>query len=375
LDRFSESTLPQQLILLTRYSTLGASSRQRMLLFRQRLQVSGYSVADQSFLTDGYLERLYGGGRMRWLELLSRYYKRIATILHAPPSAILWVEKEALPWLPAWLERALIGRRTLVVDFDDAWQLRYRSAWATRHLVGFKLEKLARRADAVTVANRALEAWAREAGCRRVFLVPTIVDMDHYAPLPEPALPFTIGWIGTPLNVKYLASILPVLQQMSAAGARLLVIGASDDDLALPGVTVEAVPWSYDTEARQLSRCHVGIMPLHDEGWEQHKSGFKLIQYMAAGRPVVASPVGSNNDIVVDGMTGLFARSHAEWLAALTKLHHDPDLRQRMGAAGRLRAEQLFSLDLAIAKVLEAIAAAQQNRAAPRASGSRSRPD
>lgn len=366
--------MSQELVLLTRYGALGASSRQRMLIFRDRLEAQGYSVDQQNFLTDSYLERLYAGKGARLAELCSRYIRRVVRILRTPSSAILWVEKEALPWLPAWLECILIGDRTLVIDFDDAWQLRYKDTWLTKRFVGFKLEKLARRADAVTVANRELASWARDAGCRNVVKVPTVVDIARYAPVAEPPFPFTIGWIGTPLNVKYLTSILPVLQKMSAAGARLLAIGVADN-LALPGVTVEAVPWSYDTEARQLSRCHVGIMPLHDERWEQHKSGYKLIQYMAAGRPVVASPVGTNNDIVVEGETGLFARSDAEWLTALEKLHDDRDLRQRMGAAGRRRCERLFSTEFAVTRVLEAIVAAQRKGAASASCGTSSRPD
>jgi glycosyltransferase involved in cell wall biosynthesis len=68
-------------------------------------------------------------------------------------------------------------------------------------------------------------------------------------------------------------------------------------------------------------------MPLSDSQWDRYKSGYKLIQYMAAGRAVVASPVGSNLDIVKEGETGFFARSAREWYAALAKLRDNEPLR------------------------------------------------
>jgi hypothetical protein len=85
-------------------------------------------------------------------------------------------------------------------------------------------------------------------------------------------------------------------------------------------------------------------MPLPDLPWERGKCGYKLIQYMASSLPAVASPVGANGDIVVPGETGFLAETRADWVSALTELARDPALRQRMGMAGRRRAERHYSL-------------------------------
>src|SRR5439155_1625181 len=136
---------------------------------------------------------------------------------------------------------------------------------------------------------------------------------------------------------------------------RLVTIGAAID---LPGVPREARPWSESTEAAELARCHVGIMPLPDDPWERGKCGYKLVQYMASGLPVVASAVGANRTIVEPGITGCFAEGEERWLTALRILRDDPDLRLRLGAAGRARALARYSRPAVLPRLAELLAAA-----------------
>jgi hypothetical protein len=155
--------------------------------------------------------------------------------------------------------------------------------------------------------------------------------------------PFTLGWIGSPLTSAYLEPLRPALVELAARQSfRIVLVGASPT--ALAGLPVERVAWSLETEAAQLARFDVGLMPLPDLPWERGKCGYKLIQYMASSLPVVASPVGANRDIVVPGETGFLAETWAEWGAALDRLAQDPALRQRMGAVGRRRVEQRYAL-------------------------------
>ena len=138
----------------------------------------------------------------------------------------------------------------------------------------------------------------------------------------------------------------------------MLVIGEPKPLPALAGVALEQHPWSADTEAELLSRCHVGLSPLPDDEWCQFKSGYKLIQYMAAGRAAVASPVGANNFVLSGNETGLFAKGDGDWYQAIDRLRRDPALRQRMAGNGRRRAEALFSIDVIGQKLVTLIKAA-----------------
>src|SRR5205807_1751867 len=112
---------------------------------------------------------------------------------------------------------------------------------------------------------------------------------------------------------------------------RFVVVGARE--AALDGVPAEFRPWSEATEVEDILRFDVGIMPLPDEPWERGKCGYKLIQYMACARPVIASPVGANQEIVEHGVNGFLASTDQEWRSALETLRAARNRRVLMGKA------------------------------------------
>jgi glycosyltransferase involved in cell wall biosynthesis len=195
-----------------------------------------------------------------------------------------------------------------------------------------------------------------KAGASRVEILPTAVDVKKY-PLVSPRKEspiFTIGWIGSPSTAKYLTAIVPALAKVCEGGrGKVVMIGSGA--VELEGVPVEVRPWSEETEVRDLESCDVGIMPLYDGLWEKGKCGLKTIQYMACALPVVVSPVGVNKEIVEDGVTGILASSNEEWARALTTLRDDKALRDRLGLAGRKRAEDRYSVQVVAPRFAELI--------------------
>jgi len=343
---------------LSRYARRGASSRMRFYLYQESLERAGIALTLAPFFEDDYLAALYEG-RAVWRPALGAYGRRLLRLLGMRRYDLLWIEKELLPWLPAWFERLAIGRLRYVVDFDDAWFLRYRQHRVPliRALCADKLERMARGARLTIAGNDHLARWARDSGARQVVQLPTVVDLRHYPPRPPPDGPFTVGWIGTPTTAGYVDHVGDALRRLQRDGVlRLLVIGAERS--AIEGVAVEHGRWSEDTEAELLSRCHAGIMPLPDDPWTRGKSGYKLIQYMAAGRPVIASPVGANKTIVRHGENGFFADTSQEWFEALTRLRDDPVLRLKLGAAGRRSVESDYSLQATAGTLVRALYAA-----------------
>ena len=119
-----------------------------------------------------------------------------------------------------------------------------------------------------------------------------------------------------------------------------MLVVISEESPDLPGVSIEHIPWSLATQERDLASLDVGVMPLADSPWSRGKCAYKLLQYMAAALPVVASPVGMNTQVLVDGENGLAAASEDQWVEALTRLVCDPALSERLGAAGRRTAER-----------------------------------
>lgn len=343
-------------LLLSRYGRLGASSRIRSYQYLPHLESQGIHVTVAPFFEDKYIENLYAG-RGRGLDLvLEAYLRRLRAVFQSAKFDLVWVEYETFPWMPACFELLLsILHTPYVVDFDDAVFHRYdlHPNYFVRMFLGRKIDHVMRRAAAVIVGNDYLLARARRAGAKSVVYLPSVVDLKRYAEVKEVNNDvFTIGWIGSPATVRYLQLIQPSLFELCKGGnARLIVAGGAN--VEIEGVPVVRRPWSEETEVAEIRAFDVGIMPLPDEPWERGKCGYKLIQYMACGRPVVASPVGANLKIVEDGVSGFLAATPSEWVRALTALREDRLLRERMGRAGRRRVETEFSLQVTAPRLVD----------------------
>lgn len=355
------------LLCAMRYGALGASSRLRLAQYAPYLRQAGLHVTLRPFLDDDYLAALYAG-RQRAGAALAAYRRAVTLRGQIKSHSLLWIEKELLPWLPFWLERGMLRNVPYMLDFDDAWALRYAESNSplVRLLLRNKFGKLLRGAELTIVANDTLYQWASSEGAKNILLLPTVIDLARYAPVPPPMGPFTVGWIGTPLTATYLTAIAEPLRALSQEQPfKLLVIGAPG--FTLPGVDVESMAWTENTEAAFIGRCHAGIMPLPDTEWANGKSGYKLIQYMAMARPAIASPIGANSRIVLHGETGFLAHTAQDWVTHLHTLCANPTLTAEMGQAARRRVEQHYSLGVTAPILLDAITELLGNIAARKA--------
>lgn len=333
--------------ILSRYDRLGASSRLRTMQYLTALQMSGCQTDISAFFTDEYLVRLYSGrGTARFV--MDGYLRRLRQLWSVRGSDLIWIEKEALPWLPWVAERALLPRGVpLVIDYDDAVFHRYdmHRLGVVRNIMGRKLDYLMAASDLVTAGNPYLANRALSAGAKRVEIVPTVVDISHYAVRSEtPSNPIRIGWIGTPSTWnEYMVPMLPFLTELAAThGARIVAVGAAKTDHPL----IDVLPWSEASEVEMIQSMDIGLMPLTDTPWSRGKCGYKLIQYMACGVPVIAAPVSVNADIVEQGVNGFLVRSQQEWRDAVKTFLDDANLRRRFGLAGRKKVELHYSLQV-----------------------------
>ncbi len=112
------------------------------------------------------------------------------------------------------------------------------------------------------------------------------------------------------------------------------------------GIKINHVPNYRDEDLPALAAAlDAGVMPLFDTPAEQGKCALKMLIYMAAGIPVISSPVGEANHILKDGVNGFFASTATEWVDKLREILLNADLRMRLGEAGRKTVEEGFSLD------------------------------
>ena len=346
-----------KVLVLTKYGRLGASSRLRSLQYLPWFERAGVHCMASSLLSDRQVESLYAAGRYSLGSLFLSYARRVLALLSRNQFDVVWIEKEALPWLPAWFERYLLSGRPYVLDYDDAIFHNYDQhsrAWV-RRVFGRRIDRLMTGAQLVVGGNSYLAQRARDVQAPWVEVVPTVIDLERYVPKTEWAVTtgglLCIVWIGSPSTVRYLQLLREPLQLLSRElHFKLRVIGGGEVDL--PGVNVESFPWSETSEVDCIRECDVGVMPLFDSPWESGKCGYKLIQYMACGLPVVASAVGVNSEIVRNGEDGYLASSAAEWVEALGKLLRDETLRAQMGRAGRERVKQHYCIQQTAPKLI-----------------------
>ncbi len=345
-----------RVLALTRYGRLGSSSRVRFYQYFPYLQSHGLEIVNASFFDDGYVNNLYAGQSLSVKPILSAYLKRLLDLIKSSSFDLIWVEKEMLPWFPAPLE-FLLHKTNIpyVVDYDDAVFHRYglHPSSLVRMLLGHKIDRVMRNAALVIVGNEYLAERAKQAGAGKVELLPSVVDVGRYTQKQtHSGSIFTIGWIGSPVTAPYLDIIRDAVTSFgSELSIRIFLLGAGSIN-PFPNVLTTILPWDEEIELSIGERFDVGIMPLTDGPFERGKCGYKLIQYMAGGLPVIASPVGVNRQIVEHDINGYLAGSNENWIAAFRTLKHDINKRYEMGQAGRRKAEKLYNLEVAAPQLL-----------------------
>ena len=346
-----------RLLALTKSGPLAASTRQRFIQYEPTLAEAGIEVTYSPLLDDAHVQRVANGKRASPVAVAIAYARRLKDLISARRFDALWIHCELFPYLPSGFERlAFLHAKPIIFDYDDAiFHMYDRSGRGlVRSLLGVKLAPLIRGSAAVCSGNDYLRDYAAQYN-DKVVILPTVVDTDRYRPGAEhDERPVTIGWIGSPSTWAFVRPILPILADLCRdRGVRFTAVGAG------PGATSDqfegmtAVPWSEDSEIAAVQAMDIGIMPLPDAPWARGKCGYKLIQYMACGLPVVASPVGVNSDIVEVGVSGFLATDTEQWRTALTRLIDDPALRAAMGAAGRRRAVEAYSLQAHAPRLVE----------------------
>ena len=354
------------------------SVRPRVYAYLPALAEAGIDAAVSPFLSSrafrGFYRPGFAGLRAKAAGSLAGYARRSWELSFRAAPDLAVIHREAVPRGNRWVIERLRRRKVrLVYDLDDAIYLAPRDFVVagedsreamTRGKDPSEVLALMAAADVVLAGNETLAARAREAGARKVVILPTPVDTDAFRPRGAAAATDArplVGWIGSPTATYCLRAIAPALSAAArAAPFRLLVVGASSR-VDVPGVEVVQRDWSLDREAADYASLDVGLYPLPDNPWTRGKCGYKALLYQSCAVPCIASPVGVSTAVVEDGVTGFHAADDAAWTDRLVALLRDPALRARLGAAGRRAVEERWSLRVLAPRMVAAL-----REAAPR---------
>lgn len=247
------------------------------------------------------------------------------------------LQRELISTLPT-IEKLLPGNK--ILDVDDAIYL-YKRGWAAKNV--------AKASIGVVCGNHVLaenfSKWNKN-----IEVIPTGVDVEkmkvqsNRLDINERRI---IGWIGTPSNLNYVNdiadSLINVLKENKNSELRIVT---SHKD-AIPSSLqpyARFVQWYPGIEFEQLPLWSVGIMPLANDEWTQGKCSFKLLQYLSAGIPAIASPVGMNVEVMNKGAAGYLATNNDEWTDVLLAILSDDKTNLMKGVQGRLIVEENYSL-------------------------------
>ena len=302
--------------------------------YRYRIEAFAWAMAERGL----YLEAM---------PLRRGTLSRVKQLRGAGRADVVILQRKLLPiWQLALLRR---HARRLIYDFDDAVFQRdsYHRKGPSSRMRTARFWATAFAADAVIAGNHYL---ARQAETyvepHRVHVIPTCIEPNWYRPARHDRVGSDVRlvWIG---QGSTLAS-LDLAREHLAAAARLLpglqLRVICDRVPELPGVRVVPRRWSSAGEAVELAAGDVAINWLPDDLWSRGKCGLKVLQYMAAGLPVVANPVGMNRRMVVHGGTGLLASTPQQWAEAVARLASDRQLRRELGSAGRRMAQRRYGV-------------------------------
>ena len=306
-----------------------ASTRYRAVQYFPLLSAAGFSVAHADMAGKGLPSAL----------------------LRARKAGVVIVLRKTLPTPLLWLLRRC--SRRLVFDFDDAVFSNTDGSHSPTRMQRFAA--MLKACDLAFAGNAFLADKARQYNANVVQL-PTSLDVARYrAEGQKPSDFFDLVWIGSRSTRKYLDAVIPALREAGhhLPNMRLKVI--ADFQLQGVGFPVINVPWREESEVAELASAHVGIAPMRDDDWTRGKCALKVLQYMAAGLPVVSSPAGVNAEVVESGKTGLLAEGETQWCESLASLANDRAMLEAFGVAGRAKVAAHYDRAVVGQRMLAAI--------------------
>lgn len=329
----------------TKYTSLGASSRLRSVQYFDFFEREGFTVTHYPLFGRKYLLALYKGSKKTIFYLILGYLKRFFSLFFVFRYDFIFIEKELFPYFPALFEIGLAKTtRGYIVDYDDAIFHKYdlNHNILVRAFLRNKIDLVMKNSRCVLAGNSYLASRAKEAGAKKVIIVPTSVDVERYVRIRHiNSSFFLLGWIGSPSTFKYVERLLPLFYEIKEKYPHFYVniIGATQTHSQID--FIRYIPWSESSEVDEITKFDVGLMPLLSSPWELGKCSYKLIQYMACSVAVLASPVGMNTEIVTNGYNGFLVNDY-EWFSYIENYILDRSLAERHGKNGRTLVESRF---------------------------------
>jgi glycosyltransferase involved in cell wall biosynthesis len=345
-----------KVIFIMPYPVEIASTRQRVFQFFPYLTMRGVQCFPSSFISSEFHKILYSRGRLfsKIGFTLRGFTRRFVDLKNIADFDVAFIHREAFPFYTTVIESMISKKVPIIYDFDDSIFLMNPTKPS---LVPFlrkpsKVAKIIELSKCVITGNVYLADYAKRYNSN-VHVIPTCIDTEYYTPAltrRKSHNTVVIGWIGSRSTIPYLAEIRQTLINLSKKYDFVVKVVSNENfEMGFPTIFKK---WRLEEELTDLRSFDIGIMPLPDNKWTRGKCGYKIIQYMSVGKPVVATSVGVNREIIRDGHNGFLANGAAEWEDKLARLIECSRMRETFGRRGRGRVEELYSVGVNAPKLL-----------------------
>ena len=351
------NNLYPKIIFFTKYSHYSPSYRTRFLAYKSYLENNYFSVDTRELFDEKfYINRIFKN-KINFFLLIYFYLRRIYFLFFLKKPFVAIIHIEVLPFLPLLGEIILRLRKIpFIIDIDDAVYYRFENTnkFISKLYID-KFRKMIKVSDALFAGNK-FHINFFENYSSNIKYFPTVIDCknnDLYLNYKKYDR-FTVVWIGTPSTSIYLKKLITVLNKLNILhNIDIRIIGANINNIS--NLNCISLVWDEKTELLELTKCHIGIMPLYNTKWELGKCGFKILQYMSLKLPVIASPVGVNKEIIQNNYNGLLASSPDDWYNKILYLKQNPKIMEKFSENGYTTVKNKFNLSNYYKKYIQTI--------------------
>jgi len=340
------------IVYFTKYTSKGPSSRYRSYQYKSFLE-KDFSLQFFPLFNDEYIYNLYGNKGLNYLQLFKAYIVRIYQVLMClGTNKIVFIEYELLPYFSPILEYLLHKTKVkFILDYDDAIFHNYdtHTNKIIRAVYKNKIPTIVKYAKLVITGSPYLTNYFSKY-TNTVVEIPTSINFNYYKSNFELKIyndNVTVGWIGSKSTSINIINIKSVINKIYNINPNIIfkIMGFDNNlksQLNLPNV--KFYDWSINNELDFLNNIDLGIMPLDDTPSNQGKCGFKLIQYMAMGKPTLSSPLLANVKINRDN-SNLFASNEDEWVNCIIDFRLNLSYYQGVGLKNQEIVKKYYSVE------------------------------
>lgn len=340
------------IVYFTKYTDKGPSSRYRSFQYKDILEKE-FNIKYYFLFNDDYIQNLYTNKKTNYCQIFIAYFRRIIQVLkYLGTNKIVFIEYELLPYFPSILEYLLFKTKVkIILDYDDAifhnYDLHPNSL--IKYLFGNKIYRVVKYANTIITGSPYLSSQLNRF-TNNIVEIPTSINFANYKAnfqLNSNKDEITIGWIGsksTSINIINIKEVIKMTYKLNP-NITFKLMGFDDNlksKLNLPNV--EFYNWSAHEELIFLKKMDLGIMPLENTSFNRGKCGFKLIQYMAMGKPTLSTPLEANVKINRNN-SNLFATSKEEWVECINKFISNLSFYKEVGLKNQKIVEKYYSVE------------------------------